>query len=183
MKYELFGPIGAIVGCSTVILFSIALLIQSIPQNIVSWILWTVLEVLILSSSIAAGNKKPWLPAAYTFGALAVVIILFSKGLWIFGVVEILATIGSVIAMILWFALGPKWAIVSATVAMVVAGIPALFDIIQTPNPQSWWLWFGCSLAGLLTAIGAKSWKIEDRFMPTTSFVYNFFMFVLVLIR
>ena len=183
MKRESLGPIGAIVGCSTVILFAVALLIKNIPQNIVSWILWTILEALILASSLAAGNKKPWLPIAYTFGALSVMAILFSKGLWIFGTVELIATIGCVFAMMLWFKLGPKWAIIAATIAMVVAGIPALFDIIRTPNPQSWWMWLGCSLAGLLTAIGAKSWKIEDRFMPTTSFVYNFFMFVLVLVR
>jgi len=183
LKREYVGIIGGIIGSSTVIAFAVALTIQNIPQNIVSWILWTILDVLLWIGTVAAGNKKAYLPAAYAFGAFVVTIILFSKGVWGFGISELIAVIGCLLALALWKKLGSRYVIVIATVAMVVAGIPALFDIIQSPNPQSWWMWFGCSLAGLLTAIGAKSWKIEDRFMPVTSFVYNFFMFVLVLVR
>ncbi len=143
--------------------------------------MWTVMDVLILLSCIAAGNKRPWLPAGYVIGAFLVTLMLSLKGMWHWGLVETISAIGAGIAAICWWKLGPKSAVIACTLAMTIAGIPAMYDAWTNPNPASWWLWGGVSLSCVLSCYGAKAWTIEDRFLPCCSFVFNTTMMILVL--
>jgi hypothetical protein len=64
---------------------------------------------------------------------------------------------------------------------MTIAGIPTMYDAWTNPNPVSWWLWGGVAFSCILSCYGAKSWTIEERFFPSSSFVFNLTMLVLVL--
>lgn len=180
MKQKI-GLFGGIFSAITIIAFAIYLATNDVSQNIASWIMWTILDTLILLSSIAAGNKRPWLPAGFTLGALLVTIIIFSKGVWHWGTVETISAIGAGVATICWLKLGPKPAIIASTVAGTVAGIPSMYDAWVQPNPASWWLWGGVAFSCTLSCYGAKAWTIEERFLPCASFIFNIAMTVLVL--
>ena len=59
MKQKI-GFVGGLISAVTIIAFAIYLTTNNVPQNAASWIMWTILDVLIMLSCFAAGNKRPW---------------------------------------------------------------------------------------------------------------------------
>ena len=143
--------------------------------------MWTVLDNLILVSCFKAGNKRPWLPVGFALGASLVTIILLTKGVWHWSNVETISAIGATIAIVCWWKLGPRSAVVASVLAMTIAGIPAMHDAWILPDPSGWWLWGGVALSSILSFYGAKAWTIEERFLPSVSFIFNIAMTILVL--
>lgn len=178
---EKIGLSGGLIATVVIVAFGIYLATNNVHQNIVTWILWTILDAMILLSSLAAGNKRPWLPAGYTLGSILVVVIILSRGEWSFGLVETLSVIGVIAAIIVWKKSGPKFAVIASTLGMTIAGIPGMYDSWIRPNPESWWLWAGVAFSCILSCYGAKAWTIEDRFLPCASFAFNCSMMVFVL--
>jgi len=181
LKKENLQTIGGVLSFLSILSFAVMLTVEDVPQNIVTWILWFLLDVVVMLSIIASGNKRPWLAMSFVFGAFSVSLILISKGMWKWGLVETLAVSGCVFSLIVWKAIGPKAAIIASTMAMLIAGLPATYDAWMFPNPASWWLWTGVAFGGLLNIFGAKGWTIQDSFLPIGSFLYNILMTVLVL--
>lgn len=178
---EKIGFTGGVIAVIIIVAFSVYLSINDIHQNVMTWILWAFLDALITVSSIASGNKRPWLPAGYTVGSILVIIIILSRGEWHFGLIEAIATAGVFLAILIWKISGPKLAVIASTLAMTVAGIPAMYDAFLSPDPGSWWLWGGIALSCILSCYGAKGWTIEDRFFPCSSLIFNLSMLILVL--
>lgn len=172
---------GGICSATIIVAFGIYLMTHDIPQNVCSWIMWAVLDSIILVSCFKAGNKRPWLPAGFVLGASIVAIILLTRGVWGWGVVETISAIGATIAIVCWWKLGPKSAIVASVLAMTIAGIPAMHDAWVLPDPSSWWLWGGVAFSALLSCYGAKKWTVEECFLPSASFAFNIAMTILVL--
>ncbi|NQV88308.1 MAG: hypothetical protein HQ402_01990 [Parcubacteria group bacterium] len=177
----LCGIVGAIIPAVTIIAFALHLLMKEIQLNVVSWILWTILDIVLVITAIAAGNKRPWLPIGYTFGAAFVTIILWSRGLWEFGFAEGISVLGVVAALVVWRFVGAKGAIITASIAMTIAALPQAYDFWITPNPSTWWLWAFVAIGCFLSIVGARSWTIEDRFFPVASGLFNLSMTILVL--
>ena len=177
----LCGIIGGIIPAVTVIAFALHLLMKEIPLNVVSWILWTILDVVLVITAIAAGNKRPWLPLGYTFGAALVTIILWNRGLWEFGFAEGISILGVVTALVVWCFVSARGAIIIASIAKIIAALPQAYDFWITPNPSTWWLWSFVAVGCFLSIIGARSWTIEDRFFPVASGLFNLSMVILVL--
>lgn len=179
MKQKI-GFIGGLICAFTIVAFAVHLTIYDVPQNVASWTMWAVLDALMVCSAIAAGNKRPWLPAGFFLGALFVTIILLTKGVWQWRTIETISAIGTAIASLCWWKMGAKVGVVASTLAMTIAGIPAMHDAWVQPDPSGWWLWggvaFSCSLS-----IYSGAWKIEHQFLPCTSIVFNTVMLVLVL--
>ncbi len=179
MKQKI-GFIGSLISASVIVAFAIHLARHDIPQNVVSWMMWTVLDCIILINCFVAGNKRPWLPAGFVLGAFLVTIILIMKGSWRWDTIETISAIGIVIALACWWKLGPRSAIIASTLATVIAGIPAMHDAWVLPEPTSWWLWSGIAFGSALSCWGAKKWSVEDRLFPSTCFVFGIIMTIFV---
>ncbi len=180
MKQKI-GFAGGMISAITIVGFAFFLMAHDVHQNTASWILWTILDVLMLVTCIAAGNKRPWLPAGFVLGASLVTIVLLTKGVWHWGTVETISAVGSGVAIICWLSFGPKSAVVACMAAMTIAAIPAMYDAWFQPNPASWWLWGGVAFSSVLSCYGAKKWTIEERLLPCGCFVLNTTMTILVL--
>lgn len=175
------GFLGGLMAAIIIATFGIYLAMNDVRQNVVTWIMWTILDVIILVTSLSAGNKRPWLPIGYTLGSILVTIIIITKGEWQWGLVETISVIGVMIALIIWKKSGPKFAVIASTLTLTIAGIPAMYDAWLYPDPASWWLWGGVALSCILTCYGARAWTIEDRFLPCASFIFNASMMIFVL--
>lgn len=165
----------------TLTAFGLKLFQSPIPQNLTTWVAWAILNALLLWASRLAGNRQSWmLSAGATLGVIFVTLVLLSKGQWQWGLVETLCTIGAVVGTAIWIWLGPKRGVIAIVVAMNVAGLPNMYDTYLAPNPESWWLWAGLTLACLLAALGAEKWTVQDRLFPVVNFVFNLAMLILV---
>ncbi|HEY4518000.1 MAG TPA: hypothetical protein VJG48_00055 [Candidatus Paceibacterota bacterium] len=182
MKRKSLATVGGVLASLTILGFGLSLFSSNVEQNVVTWIMWAILDVLVLSSSLAAGSKGSWLlPAGYTAGATLTALVLVRKGVWAWGDVESLCAIGVAVSVLIWRAVGPKWAIVALTVAMTIAGIPEAYHEYVSPQPASWWLWAIVAFSCALTALSTKEWTIKERFFPIASLIWNGMMTILVL--
>lgn len=180
MKQKL-GIAAGLVTSATLIAFAIVLLNNDVPLNLASWIMWTVLNGLLLGSMMQAGNKEAYLAAGYTLGAGSIALMLIAKGAWHWGLVESISTLGSLLAILVWWRVGPRGAVIAATMTAVIAGIPTVYDAWLSPNPASWWLWTVTTVTGAISIATARSWTIEDRFFPVVSTAFQGLMAILVL--
>ena len=173
--------LSGITAISTLVVFGLELNKSNIPQNLTTWVIWTVLNALLLQASISAGNKDSWrLSAGATAGVVLVTLILLAKGEWHVGLVEMICIIGVLVSTIVWKLQGPKRGVVAIVVAMTLAGLPNMYDTFLAPSSESWFLWGGLTLACILAALSAEKWTIEDRLYPVTLGIFNFIMLVLV---
>ena len=180
MKQKI-GFAGGLISAMVTVAFAVYLAMHDIRQNVVSWMMWTVLDCIILTNCLTAGNRRPWLPAGFVLSAFLVTIILLMKGVWRWDTIETISAIGIAVSLVCWWKLGAKPAIVASTIATVIAGIPAMHDAWVLPEPSSWWLWSGIAFGCVLSIYGAKKWSIEDRLFPCSTFVFGVIMTILVL--
>ncbi|MDO8729549.1 MAG: hypothetical protein Q7K26_06775 [bacterium] len=165
----------------TLTAFGLKLFQSPIPQNLTTWVMWAILNALLLRASISAGNKQSWmLSAGATLGVVFITLILLSNGEWHWGMVETISVIGATVTTVIWKSLGPKRGVIAIVVAMNVAGLPNMYDTYLAPNPEGWWLWAGLALACLLAGIGAEKWTVQDRLFPVVNFFFNLTMLILV---
>lgn len=178
------GIIGLVAGIAPVIaliIFGIILLKTGKSQNVATWVMWLLLDIVIAGSMLSAGNKEAWLPIGFVIGAFFVTAVLISKGNWKWGFVEITCAIGSAIAMILWYFSSPGGSVIVSCLAMWIASVPLIRDTWKSPDPSLWWFWGTAAISALVTVVVAKSWNIEDRFFPASACIFNSLMTILVL--
>ena len=182
MKAKLNNISGAIATLA-LIAFGGALVVQGIQQNLATWIMWVVMDILITASMLFAGSKGSWkLPAGYTVGAAIVAGALVYRGAtWYFGGLEVFSAAAAAFCIWIWIVSGPKVAVVSSTLAMTFAGLPALWNAWVSPDPRSWWLWGIIGISCFLSTVAGRAWTIEERFFPACSLSYQTIMLYLVL--
>lgn len=184
---ETLQKVGGSISAIALLVFAVILTVNDIKLNIVSWILWTCLDVLILKASLdanrkAGNNNWPWLPTGWAVGAACVTLTLLFRGNWQWTYVETLTVTVVTIATIIWKTSGPKAAVIALTIAMTVAGIPSVAVAWQTHDSSGWWMWASVVLSCIFTLAGTEKWTVEERFLPTASLIFNSLMTILVLI-
>lgn len=124
------------------------------PQSSASWLMWTLLDAVILTCTIAA-HKSLWLPLGYVIGALAVTLALFARGTWQWRGTETTCAIGVVVATTIWLTWSAAYGILAGVVAMTFAGAPLCLNLIRNPVRKTWPVWFFTAVACFFTLLGS----------------------------
>jgi hypothetical protein len=175
----------ALIGVATLAIFSFELKAfsasQNVAANVTTWLLWALLDVVIFWSLYMAGKKAMSIVLlGYAVGAIFVAGVLLSSGVWKFGYPEALTAVGTIVAIYMR-RIGPKAAIVAASMAMVIAGLPTMGLAWTSPMPWTWWLWASSVVTFLMQLAATDKWVLEDRFLPVAGLIFNAIMTVLVL--
>jgi hypothetical protein len=142
------------------------------PTNTASWLMWVILDAVILGSSITTGQPYA-LALSYTLGAAAVLLVHFKLGTWTWTRVETVSAIGTVIATVLWQKLSPEYGVISGVTAMTLAGIPLMCGLWKQPDSQSFWVFTITAIACFLTLLGTWPWTIGGSLLPAAGIIYN----------
>lgn len=170
---KFLGIVSALTPLVAAMVYGVRLRRMAGSPNIASWFMWGVLNCIIAFSMYAAGNKNILLPVGYTCSSLFVTSILFSKGNWKWGYSETVCALGSLAAILFRFGISPSGAVVVSITAMWIASIPIIRDACNEPDLGSWWLWAAGAAASVIAIVLARSWSIEDRWFPVSSFLFN----------
>jgi len=139
-------------------------------QNLTTWGLWAVLDGIVTASIIAQGGS--WgIPATYATGSMVIALAIarFGKARWTWFETMIASMV--VICMIIWSLSGARNATIASTAAVVIAGVPQLFEAWEKPEDSPFSVYLLFALANILATAGAKSWSIEERFYPGVCFI------------
>lgn len=170
---NLLNMISGITGFGVPFAFGIWLLAQPNSQslNVASWVMWTLLDIVIVMLAIHAEKEKvkkdpsamfqvPYLFIGWTLAAAIVTFgMLWNGATWQMGFAEMVSMLAVVIATRLWWT--NKWCLglISCAIAMFVAGIPQVMNFWHTPAPSTWWLWAGTGIACVLSIAGSEKMK------------------------
>lgn len=146
----------------------------SMHLNIATWLLWSVIDMSVLLSSLAAGAPAPFLSAGFVAGAILVTITLLVKGDWQWTVVETVSAVIALVCLGLWYVAGPVVAVVSLTLGKYcVAGVPTLVSAYQHPERAQSWVWWLGTFGAATNIFAAGSWTLAQSFFPTVALIFT----------
>lgn len=152
-------------------------------QNLLTWILWGSLEI-IMTAAIIAQKGNFLLPAAYFIGTV-ITICLICRAQEKIRLTWFEYLVAALVAgcMLVWYTSGSKVATVAGTFAMLVAGIPQLIDVWRRPQEMPLLTALLYLSANSLSSAGGKDWSIEERFYPTCVAFYSIATIIFILRR
>lgn len=137
-----------------------------VTQNLLTWILWGTIDLLIGIESIF-GEGNFLLALTYGLGSFVIAGFIFKtkhKTEWTW--FETMVIVLVVVCLLIWYFSGTKIAIIASTLAMFISGIPQLIDSYKKPHEIPVVAYIGYLTANCFSLAGGKSWTIEERFYP-----------------
>jgi hypothetical protein len=142
--------------------------------NIVSWSLWTLLQVIGIVAQISAGASWSLIfIIAMTFNtSLVVVLCLKGYGYKKYGLVDWICLSFAILAVVLWLATNnPIYALVFAIAADLMASIPTVVKTLKEPKSEIPIAWFLVTLAAFLGIISTTKLDIANLIYPAYFFI------------
>jgi len=171
---HLLAAIGGVVALVSHAFWIWGIVSNRMHLNLATWLLWALIDITILLSSIAAGASAPFLAVGFAGGAVAVALTLLFKGTWQWGRLESVCAILAIVCLILWFVGGPLIALVSLTLGKyIIAGIPTLRSAYKNPEWIQAYVWWLGSFGAATNIFAAGSWTLEQSFFPTVALLFT----------
>lgn len=180
---HLFAWIGAALAILAYIILGHGLSQSKMPQNILTWGLWAILDLVAFVSVLVQGGNS-LLIAIFVLGSASITVLIYRTGgviTWTWFEKTILLLVA--LCMMIWYLSGPQGATIASTIAVCLAGVPQLKDIAKNPNETPLSLWVLCFFANGITTAGGKNWSIEERLYPAACAVYCLILVLLTLRR
>ena len=149
-----------------------------VTQNLLTWVLWGVLDLLIAIEIIfEKGNFL--LALTYAVGSFIISIFIFRtkhkvEWTWFETMVIFLVTV----CIVIWCFSGTKNAILASTIAMFISGMPQLVDAYKKPHEMPIVAYVGYLAANCFSVAGGKNWSVEERFYPIMAGLLCFLILV-----
>lgn len=144
----------------------------------VSWIIWAVLDILIVATSIAndKGLLEIALPIGYMMGASFVALLSLKYGEW--GNVKEArrAMIGSIIGIIIWQFAGPKIALYAFVTVLCISVWPTINKLWKNPWSEArgpWTMWLIASTLSVIALGNPAGWTFVGSVVSMTYFLMN----------
>ncbi len=168
------GPLSGGLSFLLSIYFAWFVFSRNIPQNVASWSMLLVLDVIGLWAAIKSGNKRPHLQIGWTASALCILIAILNTSHpahW--GHNETIALVLCGVTIFLWLTTSPKVALVMYVLAVYISFLPLAIDYWNIPQRETLWLWVSSIWIGLLAVYGAPRYDFTHTFVPWTSVLLN----------
>lgn len=179
------------------IYITLSIIIGIIPQLMVMWgiykktmklsfstyFVWFLLNLIICIASII-GHGNYFLSLTYVSLNLVIALMVLSRERKVsFPAWEKFVIALSVLCMIIWYLTNGIYAIIAASIASFVAGVPQLVVVYKNPRLTSPLVWLLGTLAPLFSVFGGANWSIVERFYPMTFFIYGLFGLIILFMQ
>jgi len=147
------------------------------PQR-VSWFLWALLDVLILTTSLINGATlyEVALPLGYTIGAVAVAILAIPYGEWGNVKQAKVVLIGSFLGIFIWKFTDAKIALYSFIIVLWMSAFPTIKKIWLKPKSEArlpWTMWFVAAILSTVALGNPNTWVFATSIVTLTYLCMN----------
>ncbi len=169
--YLVIGIIAGIIQLYAIIPYARSILARETRPNIVSWTLWTLLQVVTIWIMVTSSEGMSWslllLIAMTVNTSLVVVLCLLGYGDKKFGVIEICSLIIVIVAAGLYAVThnGP-WAIALNIIGDFVAASPTLWKTWRDPMSEAVEPWAIVTAAAILAVLSVEAPHVESVAFP-----------------
>jgi hypothetical protein len=145
MENMFLGVIAGFISLLGFLPYIIGILKKEVIPNRVTWIIWTIVQGILLFSYIKVSggvNASMWVPVTYVAGPFIVMLLSFYYGEGGFGRLDITSFILSVFSIVLWIITGvPIIALLANMAADALAAVPTIYKTYQRPHTESFLAW------------------------------------------
>jgi hypothetical protein len=134
-------------------------------QSFASWLLWGVLDVILIVSLIEQHGNF-WFVIGFAVGDLAIAGLLASQRRFNWGGFETIILALVILCVIGWKTAGPRAATIFSIAGVCVAGVPGFLTLKRNPDRKTARLWLGFSFANVLSIFGAVAMTLEQCLAP-----------------
>jgi hypothetical protein len=99
-------------------------------------------------------------------GSIILSVLLLARGRFSWGRLENVISALVIVCLCVWMFSGPEMATIASTVAIVIAGFPAMVELWRNPQRGIAHVWLGYAGANALAFFGGADWSVEERFAP-----------------
>ncbi|HLX95211.1 MAG TPA: hypothetical protein VKU37_05660 [Verrucomicrobiae bacterium] len=146
-------------------------------QSFATWILWATLDSILTVSTLQQhGNFL--LPLGFALGGWVLTGLLLVKGRFAWGRLDSAILVFVFGCLAGWKLGGARTAIISATLAICLAGLPGLMELWRHPQRAVGNIWAGYVLANGLAFLGGTAMTVEERFAPAMFAAFAMLMFI-----
>lgn len=147
-----------------------------------SWIVWVILDFLVIGSMIDNGSMN-WMMAGVVTGASVVLLLSIKHGRPGWSWIDIASMAVASIGAGIWLVLDKgDIALMMFLVAMVAGGIPTMFSAYQRPEYESKWGWSMFSLSCLIQLLAVPTWDLANAGQPISFSITEFTTLAIILL-
>jgi len=175
MLTEIAGVAAGILAITDFFLYSVSIIRHKTTPNRATWLIFTFVSLLILSSYYSVGARETiWVPLAYTIGPLVIFIlsIKYGEGGWTF--FDKMCLLGAFTSVFIWWQTG------SALTALLINILVDLFGIMPTikksylnPISEDKFPWFITLISCILNIFAIRVWNFDVWIYPVYMLVTN----------
>lgn len=139
-----------------------------------TWIIWTILAIVITASYYSAGARDTiWAAAGFTVGQAAVALVSLKYGAKGWSIFDRICLAGAGFGIVLWFASGSAMlALIFAIAVDFLGAMPTIKKLLEDPASESRTAWVVFSIGNLLNVLAIDKWTLEIALFPV------YFLFV-----
>lgn len=160
--------------------FAWTLFKTNVPQNIATWGMVFVLDLLGLVLAYKDGNKKPYLQLGWAVASVCILTaVALSSNPIGWGYTETISVVLCGVAIILWITTSARAALWAYMAAMYISFFPLMTDYWGKPQPDTLWLWLWTIVGCLFAILGAEERDFARTFVPWAALGLNAIITVL----
>lgn len=147
-------------------------------HSFATWLLWAALDTTAAVSVIAQrGNYL--IVAGFAVGGILMTLALLYRGRFGWSKFDNVILLLVLACLFVWWSSGAKMATIAATVGILIAGLPAMWELRKTPDRKIGNLWAGYALANAVAFFGGTAMTVEERFAPGVFAVQSLMLFAI----
>src|SRR3989344_1859430 len=123
-----------------------------------------------------------WLSLMYTLGGTITVLCISRSGNFRWEWFDTLVAALVVLCIIIWAIVGPWYATIVSSRALLIAGLPQLKESVEEPWETPVPVYIGYTVANILSILGGKEWTVEERCYPVCAGIYCLAISILALV-
>ena len=171
---EIVGLVGGIIALIAFIPLFIDIESGGVRLNLATWLIWTVVDTILLLAIISAHGSALFLSSAFVLGDIIVVCMICSSRIWHWRLFETLTTTAAAVALAVWWFAGAESALISIVlIKYFIAMAPSLRDGMEKPERKQVLPWVLFTVGIALNVISAGAWSMTNSFYPSVAFVMN----------
>lgn len=172
---EMIGKLAGILSFVAFVLYYISIVQGRSRPNRVTWIILTVVGILILASYYASGARNTlWVPVAYTIGPLIAALLAFKYGEGGASKLDMFCLFACGMSIVLWIITESPLLTLLINIGIDFVGmIPTLVKSFLDPLSEDVLAWWVTVLSNVLNVMALETWEFSIAVYPIYMVVVN----------
>ncbi|MEK7184012.1 MAG: hypothetical protein AAB701_00625 [Patescibacteria group bacterium] len=148
-----------------------------------SWLIWAVLDTIILAGMVAGGAVNGQIAGA-AFGSWIVVLLATKHGVSGWTTLDKLCFGGALLAIVLWQVFqDPVLGIVTSLIAYSLGFAPTIASALKDSSRENKLAWLLFWVSSVCSLVAVPVWTVADAAQPVTFLFMNSVMMYILLVR